>query len=489
MCLTCWTELESHGLRPYHFQVPDDNEEVTTKDIIDEEVRKQEESMFNDTVREAGETVPEQDDYGFNMDEVDYNEGEDEEMDQEEETQQDDEIVEEDEDDDMNVEVEKEPEEKLPAWAQNLTPGGKGLPGNGLVNNDVSEAAAYLYDNIIVSKLISMFKYYYEQRVVMTPQRYYTLMAEEKKLRMDLDAFCKYLGEDSEGNLKRPTEEDLDQLFQEKAKKTNWSSGELLYAGRPRNMMMPVIRILEFYEKMMEFLVCANYTPERLGFLIPMTKAHEDQQAKQEMRVTISNFLRRLMKGAFPDKESYSYFRSSSQGFHGCIELPAFSVYLTLREKEQKIELLVAAQQCGIPLPQCFTNKMAYAIKFAEDEANRGHDSMKKNMTPNLGDEIVKEVFKTIGDNVGARQAAEDSKQRAKAQPQQGQDEPGAASSSSTSAPKAKAKAMPKSYGPSKASPAKPPPPKAAPKRSASGWEPTSGTPSWKRVRRDDENK
>ena len=489
ICLTCWTELESHGLRPYHFQVPDENEDVATQEVIDEAVRKAEESMFNDTVREAGETVPEHDDYGFSMDEVDYNEGEDEEMDQEEETQQDDEIIEEDEDDEMNIEEEKEPEVKLPAWAQNLTPGGKGLPGHGLVNNDVSEAAAYLYDNIIVSKLISMFKYYYDQRIVMTPQRYYTLMAEEKKLRMDLDAFCMYLGEDSEGNLKRPTEGDLDQLFKEKAKKTHWSSGELLYAGRPRNMMMPVIRILEFYEKMMEFLVCAGYTPERLGFLIPMTKAHEDQQAKQEMRVTISNFLRRLLKGAFPDKESYSYFRSSSEGFHGCIELPAFSVYLTLREKEQKIELLVAAQQCGIPLPQCFINKMAYAIKFAEDEANRGHGSMKKNMTPNLGDEMVKEVFKTIGDNIGARQAAEDSKQRAKAQPQQGREEPSAASSSSASVPKAKAKAMPKSYGPSKASPAKPPPPKAAPKRSASGWEPTAGTPSWKKVKRDDDNK
>ena len=408
-------------------------------------------------------------------------------MGQEEETQADDEIIEEEDDDDMNVEDEKEQEKKLPAWAQNLTPGGKGLPGHGLVNNDVSEAAAHLYDNIVISKLISMFKYYYEQRIVMTPEKYYALMADEKKFRLDLDAFCQYLGEDQEGNLKRPTEENLDQLFQEKAKKTNWSEGELLYAGRPRNMMMPVIRILEIYEKMMEFLVCADYTPEKLGFLIPMTKMHEDKQAKQEMRVTISNFLRRLMKGAFPDKESYSYFRSSSQGFHGCIELPAFSVYLTLREKEQKMELLLAAQQCGIPLPRNFTNKMAYAIKFAEAEATRGHDSMKKKMAPNLGDEVVQEVFKTIGDSAGARQAAEDSKQRAKAQPSQGPNEPGSASSSSTSAPKAKP--MPKSYGPSKASPAKPPPPKAAPKRAASGWEQTTSTPSWKKVKRGDENK
>ena len=486
VCLTCWTELESHGLRPYQIQAPDDNEEEATKNVIDEEVRRQEESLFKDTVREAGENVPEQDDYGFNPDEVDYEEGEDEEMDQEEETQQDDEIVEEDDDDDMNVEPEKDPEENLPAWTKNLIPGGKGLPGNGLVNNDVSEAAAHLYDNAVISKMITMFKYYYDQRVTMTPKQYYTLMAEERKVRMDLDTFCQYLGEDQDGNLKRPTEEDLDRLFEEKAKKTAWSEGERMYAGRPRNMMMPVIRILEFYEKMMEFLVCAGYTPDKLGFLIPMSKMHDDAKAKQEMRVTISNFLRRLLKGTFPDKESYSYFRSTSQGFPDCIELPAFSVYLTLREKEQRVELLLAAQQCGIPLPRNFTNKMAYAIKFAESEATRGHGEMKQKMAPNLGNEAFNEVFKTIGDTAGAQRAAADAKARTKTHQSQRADEPGAASSSSASAPKAKP--MPKAYGPSKASPAKPPPPKAAPKRAA-GWEQTTSTPSWKKVKRGDENK
>ena len=128
--------------------------------------------------------------------------------------------------------------------------------------------------------------------------------------------------------------------------------------GRPRNMMMPVIKTLEIYEKMMEFLVCAGYTPESLGFLMPMNRMQADAQGKQEMRVTISNFLRRLLKGTFPEHESYTFFRSGSHGFPDCIELPAFSVYLSLREKEQRVELLFAAQQCGI----------AFTTKFCQQD-------------------------------------------------------------------------------------------------------------------------
>ena len=255
-----------------------------------------------------------------------------------------------------------------------------------------------------------------------------------------------------------------------------------MYSGRPRNMMMPVIKTLEVYEKMMEFLICAGYTPEPLGFLMPMTKMQGDAKEKQEMRVTISNFLRRLMKGTFPEYESYTFFRSGSHGFPNCIELPAFSVYLSLREKEQRVELLFAAQQCGIPLPRNFIGKIAYAIQFAESEAMRGKSEMKIKMAPNLGDEVVGKVFKAVGDSASTKRAAADAKARSSTQPSQKPEDTGSASSSA-SAPKAKA--MPKSYEPPKAPPAKPASPKAAPKRAA-GWEKSQTTPQWKKVRREE---
>ena len=307
VCLVCWTELESCGIRPYRLQAPEDDEDEATKKELDEEVRRQEESLFKDTVHQAQENVSESNDYGFNPDEVDYNEGDDEEMDQEEETQQeDDEIVEEEDDDEMDVEPENEPSSKLPAWTKNLECGSKGMPGDGLVNNDVSEAAAHLYDNAVMSKIIAMFRLYYKQRVTLTPEEYYTLMTETKRVRLDLDDFCPYTGEDQDGNLKRPTELELDELFQEKGKKNSWSEGEKMYSGRPRNMMMPVIKTLEVYEKMMEFLVRAGYIPESLGFLMPMNRMQADAQGKHEMRVTISNFLRRLLKGTFPQNMNHT---------------------------------------------------------------------------------------------------------------------------------------------------------------------------------------
>ena len=65
------------------------------------------------------------------------------------------------------------------------------------------------------------------------------------------------------------------------------------------------------------------------------------------MREKISDFLRRLLKGAYPDAEHYTYFRTGNHGFPNCIDIPAFSVFLSLREKEARIELLITAQQCG----------------------------------------------------------------------------------------------------------------------------------------------
>ena len=53
-----------------------------------------------------------------------------------------------------------------------------------------------------MSKIIAMFRLYYKQRVTLTPEEYYALMTETKRVRLDLDDFCPYTGEDQDGNLK-----------------------------------------------------------------------------------------------------------------------------------------------------------------------------------------------------------------------------------------------------------------------------------------------
>ena len=110
---------------------------------------------------------------------------------------------------------------------------------------------------------------------------------------------------------------------------------------------MTVVKTLEIYEKLMERLVLAGYKPEDLQFLVPMIKMKGTTEEKSEMRAKMSSFLCRLLKSAFPNSTQYTYFRTGDHGFEDCLEIPAFAVYLSYREQERQLELLVTATQCG----------------------------------------------------------------------------------------------------------------------------------------------
>ena len=141
ICLACWTALESHGLKPYRI-IEEEDEEATTNRQIDEEIRRNKETIFKDVVNEAQEGATQDNDYGFDPNEVDYDEEGDEEMD---EAEDDEEIVADDEEEEEAGEAEAAPEAaKMPKWALNLDVGSIRLPATGMINNDSSEGAAAL---------------------------------------------------------------------------------------------------------------------------------------------------------------------------------------------------------------------------------------------------------------------------------------------------------------------------------------------------------
>ena len=86
---------------------------------------------------------------------------------------------------------------------------------------------------------------------------------------------------------------------------------------------------MEMIEKMMRFLVEAGFNPEGLSFLKPMDRKSGTPQQKAEFRKHVSQFVQRLFKGTFPDKENYVYFRPASDGvnpgFGNCLELPVLA--------------------------------------------------------------------------------------------------------------------------------------------------------------------
>jgi hypothetical protein len=180
-----------------------------------------------------------------------------------------------------------------------------------------------------------MYKYYYNQRVMMTPEDYRNKMLTSNVGRLDLDGICPCTGENEDGTLKRPSEEEPNALFEEKAKEEDWMQGEKMYGGRPKGALMPVVLTLEIYEKLMESLVLTGFKPEQLSFLIPMNRMKGSVEEKNEMRAKISDFLGRLLKCAFPNATQYTYFRSGDHGFEDGIEIPAFTVYLANRGRER----------------------------------------------------------------------------------------------------------------------------------------------------------
>ena len=152
----------------------------------------------------------------------------------------------------------------------------------------------------------------------------------------------------------------------------------------------------------------AGFKPEDLQFLIPMNKMKGTTEEKNEMRAKMSSFLCRLLKSAFPNSTQYTYFRAGDHGFEDCLEIPAFAVYLSYREQERQLELLVTATQCNVNLPQAFIGRIAHAIKRAEQEAARGHVRWMDHIAPNVDPKVVQNVYKAIGSTEGAKRAVDD---------------------------------------------------------------------------------
>ena len=93
---------------------------------------------------------------------------------------------------------------------------------------------------------------------------------------------------------------------------------------------------------------------------------------RERMQLVIRNFLQRALKGAFPDKESCSYFREDD-GFGGTsLRLPALGIILVTHEKFRPMEGTICASQCGIVLTKSFQVRMEYAWAFADKRAEKG---------------------------------------------------------------------------------------------------------------------
>ena len=86
------------------------------------------------------------------------------------------------------------------------------------------------------------------------------------------------------------------------------------WVGRELKDMTTVVDVASKMEKIMAFLVEAGFTHEKLlNNLKPTKDDQTDRSRRVRMQLVMRNFLQRALKGAFPEMESYSYFREAEK--------------------------------------------------------------------------------------------------------------------------------------------------------------------------------
>ena len=168
--------------------------------------------------------------------------------------------------------------------------------------------------------------------------------------------------------------------------------------------MPTIVNVAIRLEKVMELLVQAGFTPDSIANLKPTKEDQEQQSRRERMWGVIQNFLRRGMKGAYPDKETYSYFRedeATASGFGGAsLQLPALGVILVNRDRFRKIQASVCASQCGIVLPEGPRLRMEYSWAYAEERAKQGDTSKIARMLPGMTEAGAKKHVKQLAQHL-----------------------------------------------------------------------------------------
>ena len=447
VCLHCSAILESHGIKPFRTdfakeEVHEDEDESTKADI-DELKKKMDKDLFKDCVDQANVSDT-QSQFDFDMSEVDYDD-DDQEMGVPDEGEEEDEEVEMDDDVAEAYNKAKEEYQSIPKWARNLETDTRKMPTQGLINIDMSEAAAHIFDNALANMILGMFKRYHQHRVLMSPKEYMEEMRSNKHGRMDLDGLVKYTGEDGDGNLLMPTDEEIEEIFRQKGTPSKWSGDVKLVGGRPIEMMRPVFLIYEELQKILNFLINAGYTEDQLGYLTPLSRIQDDEE-RRVMRGLLSNFVQRALKGVYPNMTQYTYFQSNVTDVEHIKVIPAVELYFAQKPGKRNEELLLAAQQCGIILPPILANKVDYTLSSAMAEAERGAFQRIRNLAPNMSQTERQQALDNIGDSQGARRGREDA---AKAKARAGPAQPKDSGPMPSSAPPAKSgPSQPRSYGP-----------------------------------------
>ena len=166
-------------------------------------------------------------------------------------------------------------------------------------NEDAIDSTARAVDGMILTYLKDRYKLYNVWTSMAPAQQYYDHV-KKMKLLPEYDGYIPYVGEDANGELKEPTEEQLEESFHANAK-----NGKV--GGRELGVYMKGVNGVKVLCRIMKYLVQTGVTPQLIYSKIADV-TDDDEERQQEIRREASDFIRKIISGAFAVR-SYDYFR------------------------------------------------------------------------------------------------------------------------------------------------------------------------------------
>ena len=284
-----------------------------------EEPSKGQDDEYRETV-EGAKGEAENNDIDFDENEVDWDEQEDDQPMEVDAPDNVDEPENEEEDEIRKREELKQTHqqkmEEYPLWARPLETGSKQVPELGLMNVDRDEGSTRIFGNALVNYIWRNYPDCWKCRAFKAPEQDFREMISNENGRIDMDGICPY-NPSTDGLLDSPTIEQIRAWRERRAKPNERRPENTTWAGRDSESMPMIIRTAMKVEKMMEFMVEAGFTPEDIKNLTPAAEDRYIRIRRVKTWGVIQNFLRRVLRGTFPDKETYPYFRDEDERKHG----------------------------------------------------------------------------------------------------------------------------------------------------------------------------
>ena len=218
-------------------------------------------------------------------------------------------------------------------------------------NEDAIDSTARAIDGMILTYLKDRYRLYHIWTSMAPAQQYYDHV-RKIKLLPEFDGYIPYVGEIAEGELKEPTDA---------------KNGKI--GGRELEVYLKGVNGIRVLCKIMKYLVQIGITPQLIySKIADVTDEHEERQ--QEVRREASDFVRKIISGAFAVR-SYDYFRVTPPQRDDHIHIDPVELACAVTERSRTFTILVTLNKIGLDLPQQLQRIWQGKLKAVQQSATQ----------------------------------------------------------------------------------------------------------------------